>query len=61
MGGAVASAVARALGAGDRERGEQLIWHALALAALGALLLLTLFRAFWGVFFALSGRQQRHS
>jgi len=43
MGGAVASAVARALGAGDRQRAEQLIWHALALAVLGALLLLILF------------------
>ncbi len=43
MGGAVASAVARALGAGDLQRAEQLIWHALALAVLGALLLLTLF------------------
>ena len=28
MGGAVASAIARALGAGDQRRAEQLIWHA---------------------------------
>ncbi|MDC6459161.1 MATE family efflux transporter [Luminiphilus sp.] len=46
MGGAVASAIARALGAGDQRRAEQLIWHALALAVIGALLLFTLFRAF---------------
>ncbi|MFN7674246.1 MAG: MATE family efflux transporter, partial [bacterium] len=35
-GGAVTSAIARAWGAGDRERAQQLIWHALALSALGA-------------------------
>ena len=43
MGGAVASAIARALGAGDIHRAEQLIWHALALGAAGALALLLLF------------------
>ena len=43
LGGAVASAIARALGAGDRHRAEQLIWHALALAVIGSLLLLVLF------------------
>ncbi|MFY7759696.1 MATE family efflux transporter [Aquidulcibacter sp.] len=42
-GGAVTSAIARALGAGDRERAQQLIWHALALSALGAALFLVLF------------------
>lgn len=42
-GGAVTSAIARALGAGDRERAQQLIWHALALAAAGAGLFLLLF------------------
>ncbi len=42
-GGAVTSAIARALGAGDRERAQQLIWHALALSALGAGLFLVLF------------------
>ena len=43
MGGAVASAIARALGAGDIHRAEQLIWHALALGVAGALALLLLF------------------
>lgn len=43
MGGAVASAIARALGAGDHERAKILIWHALALAVLGALTLLAVF------------------
>lgn len=33
VGGAVSSAVARALGAGDRDRAEALIWHALVIAA----------------------------
>ena len=43
MGGAVASAIARALGAGDLRRAETLIWHALALAAMGAVALLVVF------------------
>lgn len=43
MGGAVASAIAWAVGAGDINRAEQLIWHALALGVAGALLLLLLF------------------
>ena len=43
MGGAVASAIARALGAGDLTRAENLIWHAIALAGAGSLLLLALF------------------
>jgi putative MATE family efflux protein len=43
MGGAVASAIARALGAGDQQRAETLIWHALALAAMGAVALLVVF------------------
>ncbi|MCR9259766.1 MAG: MATE family efflux transporter [Pseudomonadaceae bacterium] len=42
-GGAVASAIARASGSGDTERAEKLIWHALAIAVLGALLLLLLY------------------
>jgi len=33
IGGAVSSAVARAMGAGNRARAEALIWHALAIAA----------------------------
>ena len=36
MGGAVASSIARALGAGDVDRAERLVWHALALGAAGA-------------------------
>ena len=40
MGGAVAASIARALGAGDQERAERLIWHALALAVAGAVILL---------------------
>ncbi len=43
LGGAVASAIARALGAGDRQRAERLIWHALTLASAGAAVLLVTF------------------
>lgn len=43
MGGAVASAIARALGGGDKDRAESLIWHALILAAIGAVTFLILF------------------
>jgi putative MATE family efflux protein len=32
IGGAVSSAIARAMGAGDRARAEMLVWHALAIA-----------------------------
>lgn len=37
IGGAVSSAVARALGAGDRARAEALIWHALVIAVVAGL------------------------
>lgn len=43
MGGAMAAAVARSLGASDTERAERLIWHALVLSTLGALTFLTTF------------------
>lgn len=42
-GGAVPSAITRALGAGDRDKAQQLIWQALAIAALGAALFLVVF------------------
>ena len=45
LGGAVASSIARALGAGNTERAERLIWHALVIAAAGAALILGLFTA----------------
>ncbi|MGI9328331.1 MAG: MATE family efflux transporter [Pseudomonadales bacterium] len=38
IGGAVTSAVARAVGSGDLVRAEQLIWHALAIAGIAGLL-----------------------
>ena len=43
VGGAVTSAIARALGRGDRERAQKLIWHGLAISAIGAGLFLLLF------------------
>lgn len=46
MGGAVTSAIARAIGAGDMARAEKLVWHALALALSGFVLFLLLFLAF---------------
>ncbi len=42
-GGAVTSSIARSLGAGDRARAAQLIWHALAIAVLGAAAFLLVF------------------
>ncbi len=45
-GGAVTSAIARALGAGDALKAEQLIWHALAVAVIGSALFLALFLGF---------------
>jgi putative MATE family efflux protein len=43
LGGAVTSSIARALGSGDRERAQKLIWHGLAISAIGAGLFLLLF------------------
>ncbi len=46
IGGAVTSAIARALGAGDQHRAQRLIWHALAVAGMGAAAFLLLFLLF---------------
>ena len=46
IGGAVTSSVARALGAGNRDRAEQLVWHALIISVLGALIFLLFFVLF---------------
>ncbi len=46
LGGAVTSSVARALGSGDRDKAQKLIWHALAIAAIGSGLFLVLFLLF---------------
>lgn len=43
LGGAVSSSLARSLGAGDKQRAEELLWHALFLAACGALFFLSVF------------------
>ncbi|MCB1646488.1 MAG: MATE family efflux transporter [Pseudomonadales bacterium] len=43
LGGAVSSAIARAYGAGNKQRAQQLMWHALLIAAAGGLLLLFIF------------------
>lgn len=43
LGGAVTSSIARALGKGDQEGAQRLIWHALAVAAGGAAVFLLLF------------------
>jgi putative MATE family efflux protein len=43
LGGAVSSSLARSLGAGNKQRAEELLWHALFLAAFGALFFLSVF------------------
>jgi len=43
LGGAVASAVARALGAGDMQRARALLWHALCIAVAAGLLFAAMF------------------
>ena len=55
MGGGVSSAMARALGAGDRERAESLALHALIVAAVMAALFTILFALFAHPLFALLG------
>lgn len=54
-GGAVASSIARALGARDHERAERLIWHALALALIGSSLFLLIFALFGRSFLVFLG------
>ncbi|MCB1693470.1 MAG: hypothetical protein KDI19_11955, partial [Pseudomonadales bacterium] len=55
LGGAVASSIARALGAGNVPRAERLVWHALVLAAAGAGSLLVLFLLFGETFLRFLG------
>jgi putative MATE family efflux protein len=43
LGGAITSSIARAIGAGNRDRAQSLIWHALALTAMGAVILLCVY------------------
>ncbi|MDG1204895.1 MAG: MATE family efflux transporter, partial [Pseudomonadales bacterium] len=43
MGGAVTSAIARAIGSGNMARAEKLVWHALALALFGFISFLLLY------------------
>jgi putative MATE family efflux protein len=43
LGGAISSAIARALGTGNRQRGEKLVWHGIYGALAGALVFLLLF------------------
>ena len=55
LGNAVSSAIARALGAGDRDRAEQLMWHGLALAIAGPITLLIAFLISGKFFLSLLG------
>lgn len=55
LGNAVSSAIARALGAGDKERAQQLMWHGLILAILGPIILLVVFLITGKFFLSLLG------
>lgn len=55
LGGAVASSIARALGAGDRDRAHKLIWHALAIAAMGSAFFLFVYLLFGRALLAFLG------
>ncbi len=55
MGGAVASAIARSLGAGATERAESLIWHTITLAVLSAASFLVIFLLFGEWFLGVLG------
>ncbi|MDA1073575.1 MAG: MATE family efflux transporter [Proteobacteria bacterium] len=55
MGGAVASSIARSLGAGNVQQAEGLIWHAIALAAAGAITFLVVSLLFGNTFLAFLG------
>lgn len=55
LGNAVSSAIARALGAGDKARAEQLMWHGLVLAVAGPAALLVAFLISGRFFLSLLG------
>jgi putative MATE family efflux protein len=55
LGGAVSSAIARAVGAGDNARAETLIWHALVIAVAAGLAFLVLHALFGAGLLALVG------
>ena len=55
LGNAVSSAIARALGSGDQERAEQLMWHGLILAVIGPIVLLIAFLISGKFFLSLLG------
>ena len=57
LGGAVASSISRAMGAGDIDRAERLIWHALAIAVTGAVVLLGIFLSVGEIFLVFLGGQ----
>jgi putative MATE family efflux protein len=55
LGGAVASSVARALGAGNTEKARQLLWHAIAISICAALLFFAIFWSFGAALLELLG------
>jgi putative MATE family efflux protein len=57
LGGAVASSVARSIGQGAIDRGQALIWHALILALIGALIFSAIYFGFGDVILKALGGQ----
>ena len=55
LGGAVTASIARALGGGNRNRAEQLVWHGLIIAVLGAFTFLVLFAVLGELFLIFLG------
>lgn len=55
LGGAMAAAVARAVGAGQTEKAEALVWHALVIALVAAGLFTTVFLLFGSAVYSLLG------
>lgn len=55
IGGAVASSIARALGAGDRESADYLVWHALTIAVLAGASFFLIFTSFGKALILASG------
>ncbi|MFK8020445.1 MAG: MATE family efflux transporter [Pseudomonadales bacterium] len=55
IGGAVASSVARALGAGDKARADNLLWHAMAIALLAGIGFFLLYALFGKTLISASG------
>ena len=61
LGGALTASIARALGNGNRDDAEKLVWHALYGGIIGASVFFVLFRLIWAAITDAAGRRWRRA